>query len=595
MRRFASRRGFTLLELLLFSAIFVITTISLFTILTVVLRIQARQGSAAEVNQQAQFLIQTLTRSIERASLIEMAQDMATSTLKLRMASSTDDPTYIFLSSSTVYLKVTDSGAPQPLTSERVVVPGLVFTKHANPAGRDSVKVSFSIAFNSSNPQQAFSQTVNTAVVRMGPVVFASDVVPSAAGLFSVGTTTQNLWQSINGLLFFSGENIGIAAPNPSQKLEVNGGVRVNTVAGRPTCSASVRGTIWFTQSASFVRDRAEICVWTGESTPFEWVDLIRQWVQGTPLPNPISAARAEAGNGYLYVLGGYPSVWTSPTSTVWYARFGANGTFGAWRATTPLPQPLDYFGTTVWNGYLYVAGGYTGASGRTNAVYAASMNANGTLGAWMTTTALPNGLSGHFAAAANGYLYVTGGTAGAEVLPTSTVVYAPINSDHTVGAWASTAPMPYAVTGHGGAVYNNYLYAIGGYGVSSAPTSTMSFTRLDASGAVSAWTVGLVTSLPVATAREVLVAYNGFMYELGGTTVAGTVTSTRSIIIKSQGHLEPPWVLRSGLPADLSESAGAVNNAFLYIIGGYSQSYGSTPTSTVWYAPLMSNGNIGF
>lgn len=54
--------------------------------------------------------------------------------------------------------------------------------------------------------------------------------------------------------------NVGIGTTNPSQKLEVNGGMRLNTATAKPTCDSTVRGTFWFTQSGAGVKDAVEVC-----------------------------------------------------------------------------------------------------------------------------------------------------------------------------------------------------------------------------------------------------------------------------------------------------------------------------------------------
>lgn len=54
--------------------------------------------------------------------------------------------------------------------------------------------------------------------------------------------------------------NVGIGTTAPSQKLEVNGGVRMNTATSKPTCDVNARGTMWFTQGATGVKDTLEVC-----------------------------------------------------------------------------------------------------------------------------------------------------------------------------------------------------------------------------------------------------------------------------------------------------------------------------------------------
>ncbi|MFA5840844.1 MAG: hypothetical protein WC847_01045 [Candidatus Paceibacterota bacterium] len=57
-----------------------------------------------------------------------------------------------------------------------------------------------------------------------------------------------------------SSGNIGIGVKAPAQKLEVNGGVRLNTVTAKPTCDATVRGTFWSFQGGTGVKDTVEVC-----------------------------------------------------------------------------------------------------------------------------------------------------------------------------------------------------------------------------------------------------------------------------------------------------------------------------------------------
>lgn len=58
----------------------------------------------------------------------------------------------------------------------------------------------------------------------------------------------------------FMGGNVGVGTASPAQKLEVNGGVRINTATAKPTCDSTTRGTFWFTQSGAGVKDSVEVC-----------------------------------------------------------------------------------------------------------------------------------------------------------------------------------------------------------------------------------------------------------------------------------------------------------------------------------------------
>lgn len=54
--------------------------------------------------------------------------------------------------------------------------------------------------------------------------------------------------------------NVGIGTTVPRQRLEVNGGVRLNTGATKPACDSTTRGTFWFTQGAGSADDSVSVC-----------------------------------------------------------------------------------------------------------------------------------------------------------------------------------------------------------------------------------------------------------------------------------------------------------------------------------------------
>ncbi|KKS53467.1 MAG: Carbohydrate-binding family V/XII [Candidatus Magasanikbacteria bacterium GW2011_GWA2_42_32] len=254
------RAGFTIIELLIFTAVFSVMSIAFLSALVSAIQIQTKQLAASEVNQQSQFLLDTIQYYVQSASLVELPSDTATTTLKLRMSSSSTDPLYIYLSGDVVYLKQTDSGAAEALTSAKVAVSNLTFTKRANNPGHDSVNVLFTIAYNAVSQTNSFFQNLQLSVARVGAATFDSNVVPSSNNTYKLGTAAQD-WQSINNTIFFSSSNVGIGASSPGQTLEVNGGLRLNTVTAKPTCASAQRGTFWVVESGAGVKDTVEVCV----------------------------------------------------------------------------------------------------------------------------------------------------------------------------------------------------------------------------------------------------------------------------------------------------------------------------------------------
>ena len=263
-------KGFTLVEMLVSVAIFSVIIVAFIGILVVILQIQAQSSSSQAVNQESQFLLQKMQYYVESASVINIPTSTPTSTLKFFVASSSLDPSSITLSASgTVYLQQ-NGGTLQALTSPKVTVSNLLFTRNANPPGHDVVSISFTMAYNTVNVEQAFSQLFNSSIEHVSAATFDTGVYPSVSASEPLGSSGST-WSSVNGVINFSGNNVGIGAADtsPAQQLEVNGGVRLypNGVS-EPTCNSSTaaRGTLWFVNNGAS-KDNLLLCAASATGT----------------------------------------------------------------------------------------------------------------------------------------------------------------------------------------------------------------------------------------------------------------------------------------------------------------------------------------
>ncbi len=224
-----ARRAFTLLELVIFTAIFSVTIIAFISVLISITRTQVRQTAVTEVNQQSQFVLQAVQYYVERSSVIDIADNTATTSATLRMPASIDgdasneDPTLIFASGTQIFSKVGTNPA-QALTSTRVLVSNFTMTKRSNAPAKDSLSVSFTISYNTANPQQQFIQSLTSSVARVNAASFDSNLTP-VTNTQKIGTGST-YWQSINDALYFNGSyaGVGTGVTNYGSPFQVRGG-----------------------------------------------------------------------------------------------------------------------------------------------------------------------------------------------------------------------------------------------------------------------------------------------------------------------------------------------------------------------------------
>ena len=91
MKKINNKKGFTLIEVLLYTAIFAIVGGLTTGILLTVTQVQQRESASAEVTGQLNFIMQRLRQIVSESSNIEIEAGVITSTLKLRMKDSSKD------------------------------------------------------------------------------------------------------------------------------------------------------------------------------------------------------------------------------------------------------------------------------------------------------------------------------------------------------------------------------------------------------------------------------------------------------------------------------------------------------------------------
>lgn len=298
-------------------------------------------------------------------------------------------------------------------------------------------------------------------------------------------------------------------------------------------------------------------------------VSDVQPLIATSSLPLGSSDSTAAIYNNYIYQVGGSNSQYGSSLE-VNYAHINSDGSVATWVATTPLPNAVYDSAAAVYNGYIYVVGGAAnGGNGSSSTVYYAPLNNDGTVGSWNTTTSLPQQLVGHSAVVNGGYIYAVAGTDTTAGF-SNKIYYAPLNNDGTVGSWVVGATLPdYSFEGVA-AVYNDHIYVTGGLGNGFNQVTSVYIASLNIDGSISSGQIS-GNALPAGVVEGSAVANNGYMYILGGGdnfNVEGDAIYYAQI--NNDGTVGVWQTSSTRLPTPIKQGSAVVNNGYVYSVGGY-------------------------
>jgi hypothetical protein len=127
-------------------------------------------------------------------------------------------------------------------------------------------------------------------------------------------------------------------------------------------------------------------------------------WTSTTSFTTGRNSHTSVVYNGYIYILGG-----SGPLDDVQYAKINTDGSLGSWSYTTSLNIERWAHSSVVYNGYIYILGGSDGTYSLNDVQYA-EINTNGSIGVWSYTTSFNIERHDHTSVVYNGYVYVLGG-----------------------------------------------------------------------------------------------------------------------------------------------------------------------------------------
>lgn len=298
--------------------------------------------------------------------------------------------------------------------------------------------------------------------------------------------------------------------------------------------------------------------------------------------------------------------------SSTEYTEIFANGTLGTWRATTAFSTARAHAMGVINNNFIYLIGGCSALDNFLNescgtkqqTVQSAQIKPAGEVSAWNTTSSFTTGRTRPGVVVYNGFIYIGGGCVTASCGSgdaLADVQYATINTNGTIGAWQATSSLTTQRAGVSFAVYQGYLYASGGF--NNLPISNMQnsvdVAQINSNGTLGSFATSINT---FTTARQLHTsfAYNAFLYVVGGRDAnsAGLNSIYRSPINQADGTLGA-FVVTTGM----STARGSVNAVVfgnrVYMLGGcaaYTNGSGcSSGRTSIEYAAIAQDGSLSW
>lgn len=350
------------------------------------------------------------------------------------------------------------------------------------------------------------------------------------------------------------------------------------------------------------------------------------EWTPTTSLPAPLQGLGAafvpvEGGPSpanYIFVYGGADADNTARTAVYRNTVLQDGSLDGAWSEMVALPEGRAYqataaataftaaLDTTETVGVLYALGGVNADGSNVGTVQLARISPDGSLGAWMTTTPLPEELHSADAVLFRGYMYVAGG-AGNDDAARSKVYRAKVGTDGALEDWTEMDDLPVSVAHRAFVNFGPFLYWVGGETGQSAPVSStrtgtetaeVFLARLNLRTAdigAEGWTT--TESMAKSRSKHSTVFAGGALFTTSG-IFAGEPGSSENTFanLRSDGTLEP-WQGATGAETIAAELTISLYNqalvtfidqdgtGHLLVLGGADIGSEGTPSDfVVWY-----------
>lgn len=282
----------------------------------------------------------------------------------------------------------------------------------------------------------------------------------------------------------------------------------------------------------------------------------------------------------------GYSGVWQKPGVEYKWVPMWVNDS----KLIVPRASPAKI----VVNGYIYVLGGGA-SSGKNKIIYSsvefARIQADGSLGSWKMTSSM--NIKRNFAAAvaAKGHIYVIGGEKGysdSEDL-LDTVERAKILPDGSLGPWKMEEKVMNTYRrALVASYYNGWIYAFGGY--NGIFLKDIERARINPDGSLQEWVHEPEEAINERYIHSGVI-YKNFVYLFGGHAMSSErgMDSAEVAAINLNGALGL-WQNLSHMPTKRFGGDAVVLHGTVYVIGGQN----TIPLSSVDKTAILNDGKLG-
>ena len=274
----------------------------------------------------------------------------------------------------------------------------------------------------------------------------------------------------------------------------------------------------------------------------------------------------------WLYVAGG--TNYRDMFDDVSRAEIRADGSLGEWQLTTALPTPRAGLAAIAVGDVVVATGGQIQGPDRRlpriDEVFTARVQNDGSLGAWHAAPALPSPRFHHPLVAHGDWVYIVGGQGAREAEPE---VFGARVQNGTIGEWVALTPLPRARSHHAVNVIDGHVYVFGGLdGAPGRPQAgffDVIRAPIQADGTLGAWET--VSMIPHSYATHSVSVHGGAAWLLGGVEdMQRFVANVWRAPLDPEDGLGAWTAVEPGLPAARGHvHVTPVVNGRIYSIGG--------------------------